>query len=461
MRALILCLLLLPQILKSEVLSNIQDQAATSYYDKLTDSAGVIDHFTNGAASIGGRLRVGEEHTIFSYRRLFGTTGLYFQSVTFGAGAFSTFDLTAGATTISAGTAANGWTVYQTRAYWNIIPFQSTIAKYQVNFFGPVTGCVKRFGRFDDNDGRYWELSGTAASIACVVRASSSGVVNSVPAYQSSWNIDRLDGSGPPYNKSRITLDLTRPNTFFIESCWPMTYTRWGILINGKVVYCHEIGLPADVGKGYTRIRTSALPFRHEVRNWGTGPASPGHMSIFANSLLGEGMGEPQESRRWVQSSPISSGSVSDGTLRVLMSLRLKDAFKRGALKPTKYFAIQSTSTDAKLSLWLCQGGAGIGTAQNSLTWTAVADGRTGTEYSTSTFTLTTSTTGVLPIDEIGLAAGGTGKSSAEASDFISNPWLFLGADYDGNQDVLVLTYQPIGAAGTVPIYGIGFEETF
>jgi hypothetical protein len=95
------------------------------------------------------------------------------------------------------------------------------------------TNQIRRWGLFDNNDGVFWELNGTTLSV--VRRTSTSGSPVDNTAAQSSWNVDKLDGSGP----SGITLDVTKGNIYEMEFQWfgvgPIRYRINGILVHQEV----------------------------------------------------------------------------------------------------------------------------------------------------------------------------------------------------------------------------------
>ena len=68
----------------------------------------------------------------------------------------------------------------------------------------PQDGLRQRVGYFGDKNGFYLEQLGT--DIAFVERSLVSGSVTNTPVVQSSWNGDKLDGTGA----SGLTLDLTK-----------------------------------------------------------------------------------------------------------------------------------------------------------------------------------------------------------------------------------------------------------
>ncbi len=388
---------------------------------------------------------------IFDFKRSYGTTGLFFQNVTFGAGASSTLDTNFSSNTITAGTTPTGYAITQTRTYYEYQPGSGWRLFMSANFMGAVTGTVKRIGIFDANDGLFFEVSGTAASLGVGYRSSTSGSPVTTTITQANWNVDRLDGTGT----SKKVLDITKANLFFIEQAWlGVGSVWWGVVIDGKPYYCHVLNNENRNMGVYTK--TASLPLRCSIMNWGTGPANPAYMSSIGWSLSAEGPYD-NTGRIFSQASQATTGTINSGTLRVLMSLRLRSAWKRGNLKPQVYWNTQSTANiNGKLEVWLLQGGAGMGTTQNNLTWTACAVGKSAVEYTADTYTLTTTTAGV-----ICMSSDGSTGSQKGGRGVVGDGYLYAGADYDGVQDVLVLTYTPVDGNGVCPAYGMSWSERY
>lgn len=78
---------------------------------------------------------------------------------------------------------------------------------------------------------------------------------------QSSWNLDKLDGTGP----SGMTLDITKMQMWFIDYAWYGAGTvRYGVRDNrGQVIYCHKIVHGNSQTEAY--MRSGNLPARYEV----------------------------------------------------------------------------------------------------------------------------------------------------------------------------------------------------
>ena len=101
----------------------------------------------------------------------------------------------------------------------------------------------------------YPEYRGTTAA-ACQV----SKTIN-VRYPQSSWNIDKMDGTGA----SMMTLDLTKMQMFYIDYTWyGAGAIRFGFKNNrGEVIYCHRIANNNVNTEAY--MRSGNLPARYET----------------------------------------------------------------------------------------------------------------------------------------------------------------------------------------------------
>lgn len=78
---------------------------------------------------------------------------------------------------------------------------------------------------------------------------------------QSSWNLDKLDGTGP----SGYTLDLTKMQMFYLDYSWyGAGFVRWGLrATNGNIIYCHKLANNNVNVEAY--LRSGNLPARYEV----------------------------------------------------------------------------------------------------------------------------------------------------------------------------------------------------
>ncbi len=121
----------------------------------------------------------------------------------------------------------------------------------------------RRWGYFDDNDGLFFELNGTALSVS--IRSSTTGSVVERMVAQADWSADKLDGTGV----STMDLDVTKANFYFVDFAWlGVGEVRFGVLgPGGERNVCHIFQNPNSQTGAY--MRTGSLPLRWENVNTG------------------------------------------------------------------------------------------------------------------------------------------------------------------------------------------------
>lgn len=230
------------------------------------------------------------------------------------------------------------------------------------------TNQVRRWGFFDDEDGLFYQLNGTALSI--VRRTFTSGVAVDNVVSQASWNVDKLDGTG----ESDVLLDITKGNIYEIHLQW-LGVGSVQFFINGILV--HEMLNPNTLSAPY--MRTAQLPLSWEVINTGASVGST--MTYICSSVVAEGGQEPPY---YVFGAYNASDVITPVTERPLLSIRPKALFNsitnRMVLQP--FLAIISCAS----------GRAGYRIVANgSLTgavWVSV-DANSGAEFDVSSTALT------------------------------------------------------------------------
>lgn len=98
------------------------------------------------------------------------------------------------------------------------------------------TGLVQNWGAFDATDGFFFQQNGSTLNV--VHRKTFEGATTNDPIPQSSWNKDKLDGSG----SSGMTLDVTKSNLYWIDyQHLGGGRIRWGVYYQGERLVCHEM----------------------------------------------------------------------------------------------------------------------------------------------------------------------------------------------------------------------------
>ncbi|WP_405169736.1 hypothetical protein MHI12_16245 [Paenibacillus sp. FSL H8-0280] len=129
----------------------------------------------------------------------------------------------------------------------------------------PIGNQIGRWGFFDDQNGAFFGVNST--NVFVVIRRGGSDTT--FP--QSSWNVDRLDGTGP----SGVTLSLSKGNIFQIVFTW----YGYGV-IEFRVVIPNPATLAQEVftvhrfsPTGQTSFIDPNLPLRAQIDNNGTAEA--------------------------------------------------------------------------------------------------------------------------------------------------------------------------------------------
>lgn len=231
-----------------------------------------------------GRLRTSTPTNIFDAQNQYNTSPLIWGTIAVGTGAITHLP-NESAVSLSVSTTSGDSIKYQTRRYHRYQPGKSLLVTMTGAFGAPKANVRKRIGYFDDDNGLFFEQ--TAAGISVVRRSKTTGSVVDSAVAQSSWNLDKLDGTGA----SGITLDSSLAQLFIIDFQWlSVGRVRFGFDFGGHVVYCHEL-LAANVLSG-PYMTTANLPLRYELTNTATA-ASGTTLKAICASVVSEGGHSP------------------------------------------------------------------------------------------------------------------------------------------------------------------------
>jgi hypothetical protein len=138
-------------------------------------------------------------------------------------------------------------------------------------------GNKRHWGLGDSNNGLSWGLYGTELGVD--IYSDASGAPTQNREIQSNWNVDKLDGTGI----SRLTLDITKTNMYWVDYLWPVGAVRFGIFSDaGQRIVAHIFH---NVNSGVLPFTsTSALPV--SVRNENTALTSSGSQLRYISSAV-------------------------------------------------------------------------------------------------------------------------------------------------------------------------------
>ena len=344
-----------------------------------------VDFSDDGSRDAFGNGRFSQQYTVFSSSEIYQQENLYWSTSLNGSGSAITQDTGYADVTLTTGTASGNWASYQTKTYWNYQPGKSQLIKLTGNFFGGVANAVKRIGLFDDNNGFYFQLSGTALSVGLRTHTSGSTVDTIVP--QTSWNVDKMDGTGV----SHINLDTTKAQIWVIDYQWlGVGRVRYGVGVRGQIYYVHMIDNSNAVQ--YPYVQSPNLPVRYEQRNVGTLSAATMMTKICA-AVASEGGVDGGVYRRSVS---IPVAATVGNTPMPIVAIRIQAGYTRGAaVRPTSFWAV-NTGTNSATQFGVCYNCGLVGGTWVKLTNSAVEYNTTATAiYLTFTTSAIVSTNGL------------------------------------------------------------------
>lgn len=182
---------------------------------------------------------------------------------------------------LSTTTASGDKVTHQTRQYMPYQPGKSQMFVATGVIGASKTNVEQRIGLFDDDNGLFFQQTGSGMQL--VVRTNTSGSVVETVVDRADWNLDRMDGTGP----SGINLDFTKTLIFVIDYQWlGVGRVRYGFDVQGKIYYCHAADHVNSLDVVY--MQTPVLPVRYEIENVGTA-ASATTLVQICSTVISEG----------------------------------------------------------------------------------------------------------------------------------------------------------------------------
>lgn len=266
-----------------------------------------------------GRLRVGEPHTVFDSQLQYSAMPIYWETVTANSGTAT--HLPNESSVRMRVTGASGSSVIrQTKRYFRYQPGKSQKITMTFVLGAPSTATRRRVGYFDARNGIYLEQDENGLYF-CRRTYVSGAAVDSRTA-QASWNIDKMDGTGP----SGVVFDQTKAQILLIDLEWlGVGSVRIGFVVDGQVYYCHQMNHANSLDTVY--MTTANLPLRYEIANTGTDSGTSDLKQICAE-VSSEG-GLQERSQVFATSNGATLRTVSTTYLPVL-AIRPATVFPAG-----------------------------------------------------------------------------------------------------------------------------------
>lgn len=265
-----------------------------------------------------GRLRVSEPRTLFDSKQLNDAQPYDWDDVEVsGGGTGSTHDPDRASSALSVSNTTAGRRVRQTKRRFNYQPGKSTYIFMTAIMGNQGAGLIGRMGLYDDQNGIFAQTAEGVLGVGIRSYVTGSAVDNVIA--QSSWNGDKLDGTGD----SGVTLDPTKAQIFWIDMEWlGVGSVRCGFVIDGVPILCHTFHHANSVSSVY--MSSPNLPIRYELVNDGTGAAATLE-AICSTVMVEGGPGRPGQ-RRYADTYGSTINLTNADGLQAIMGVRLQAA---------------------------------------------------------------------------------------------------------------------------------------
>jgi hypothetical protein len=237
------------------------------------------------------------------------------EQIVTGTGASITHDGTNRCALMTFASTPTGGKVYmQSYEYLPYQPGRSQLIFVTFNMIAAVANVLKFAGYSDGVNGIEFQLDGTTKQFV-IYSASSAG---NETVTQSSWNLDKLDGTGA----SGFTLDITKTQILVIDiQALYVGRVRIGFDIGGNIIYAHEFLHANLFASPY--IQTANLPVRCGMTCTATVSTT---MNFICSAVISEGGTEDINAFGYTFQQ--DSGAISVGTGGThMLSLRPRTTF--------------------------------------------------------------------------------------------------------------------------------------
>jgi hypothetical protein len=227
-----------------------------------------------------GRLRTSSPLTLFDSSHRYADNNLWATST--GVNSSAVFNSGQGLVDLTIPTTSGAFVKRETIRNFAYQPAKSLLNFNTFVMADAQNNLRQRVGYFGTANGIYFQLNGTTLSF--VKRTSVNGISGEeFTVNQSSWNGDKLDGTGA----SGLTLDITKAQILWMDIEWlGVGSVRIGFIINGKFIVCHTFHHANNIDSTY--ITTASLPLRYEIENIGT-TTGESTLKQICSSVVSEG----------------------------------------------------------------------------------------------------------------------------------------------------------------------------
>jgi hypothetical protein len=363
-----------------------------------------------------GRLRTSNPLTIFDSANVMSKNDLFDEDLT-GSG---TVTYTANKSTVNLNvtTASGDKVIRQSKRVMTYQPGKSLLNLNTFVMTTPEADLKQKVGMFDANNGIFFMADGTTLKIVRRTYVTGSAVDTEIS--QSSWNGDKLDGTGA----SGYNLSVDKASILFMDFEWlGMGAVRVGFVIDGKFITAHTFLNANSLSTVY--MQTANLPIRYEIETTGTISGAAVLEQVCSTTMI-EGGYAPGGLRQSIGTSSLGGVNLTTaGTYYNLATIRLKSSRPYAVIVPIDIAASAISNSDFQVELRL---NATPGTA---FSYTSYSD---NVEYD---LTGTTTITGGTIVGQAYLSGKGANNLQFAQDGF--NFEYQLGQTISGTSDTLTL----------------------
>jgi len=291
-----------------------------------------------------GRLRVSNPLTIFDSTNVLSKNNLFDEDLT-GSGTV-TYTSNKSTVNLNVTTASGDKVIRQSKRVMSYQPGKSLLNLNTFVMNAQESGLEQRVGMFDANNGIFFEDTGTGYQIVRRTYVTGSAVDNDVA--QSSWNGDKLDGTGA----SGYTLDPTKATIMFTDYEWlGMGSVRVGFVIDGKFIVAHTFLNANNLSTVY--MQSANLPIRYEIETTGTISGAAVLQQVCSTTMI-EGGYAPSGIQQMIGTASLSGVNLTTaGTFYNLATISLQSSRPYAVIVSQGFDASAVSNSDFEVQLRL------------------------------------------------------------------------------------------------------------
>jgi len=294
----------------------------------------------NTQADAFGRQRISQPYTLFDSSFRFSDTERKWNTKTAGTASIA-YQQNEGLVGCTIGTVDGDEVIRQTDRVFPYQPGKSLLILNTFTFNEPKENLRQRVGYFLKDNGIFLEQDGDVTYI--VKRSNTTGTPVETRVPQSSWSVDKLDGTG----QSKIHLDITKSQIFWIDIEWlGVGSVRCGFVMNGQFVVTHIFHHANNITGTY--MTTATLSCRYEITNTGV-TDSPSTLKQICSTVISEG-GYLQVGLTKAISNPLTGVNLNIAN-KPTISIRLRSGRTDAVAIPREvtFYGLQATAYDYKI----------------------------------------------------------------------------------------------------------------